>query len=99
MDAAPAAKPRDEMPCAKITGMEIAARRRRTRQLQGVPVSASIAAMDDRGMLMSDKVEFATLKVAESKPYAKPTLVKGPVLASVTAMKQGISGVQQSPPP
>jgi hypothetical protein len=43
---------------------------------------------------MLDKVELSKLTAAKSKPYVKPTLVKGPVLGSVTALSKGISGFQ-----
>jgi hypothetical protein len=66
----------------------------RARQLRGVAVFASIIAVKDRGTPMSDKVDVAKLKAIESKPYVKPTLVRGPVLASVTAVAKNISGVQ-----
>jgi hypothetical protein len=46
---------------------------------------------------MLDNVELSKLTAAKSKAYVKPTLVKGPILASVTALSKNISGVQQNP--
>ena len=48
---------------------------------------------------MLDKVDLSKLTAAKSKPYVKPTLIKGPVLGSVTALQKNISGVQSKPAP
>jgi hypothetical protein len=41
---------------------------------------------------MLDKSDRAKSAVAAPKPYRKPTLIRGPVLANVTAASQAVSG-------
>jgi hypothetical protein len=43
---------------------------------------------------MSKQIDSAKLTTVDVKPYGKPTLVKGPVLGSVTALTKNISGFQ-----
>jgi hypothetical protein len=83
--------------CKRSPERRVVSPRGCARQLRRVPVLANIAAVEDRGIPMSGKVDLAKSKATKSKLYVKPTLVKGPVLASITAIAKNISGVQKQP--